>query len=127
MKKNCSNCEGKCCKYVVVEIDKPTNLDYFEAIKWFVCHKNINVFVSEGKWYIEFLTPCEFLDKNNLCKIYDKRPQICRDYHVDECTFYNDYKEKYTFTNLKEIEDYIENVYKKSKSKSSSKLKSRKN
>lgn len=127
MKKDCSSCDGKCCKYVVLEIDEPEDLEDFENIKWFICHKDVKVFIDEeGEWYIEFSTPCKFLDKNNLCTIYEKRPQICRDYNVNECTFYNDYQEKYTFTNLEELESYIENVY-KNKNKDSSKFKSRKN
>jgi len=118
MKKDCSTCKGNCCRYVVIEIDKPKKLKDFEYIKWYVCHKNVNVFVEEdGLWNLEFITPCEYLDKNNRCKIYDKRPQICRDFTVKECPHHNFYEEKYTFTCLKELEDYIENVWKKKSKK----------
>jgi Fe-S-cluster containining protein len=114
--KNCSNCDGKCCKYVVIQIDNPETLEDFENIKWFLCHKNVNVFVDEDNdWHVEFLTPCEFLGENNLCGIYDKRPAICREYAQDECPFHNEYSEKYTFNSLEDLEGYIKNVWKKNK------------
>ncbi|MAG10878.1 zinc/iron-chelating domain-containing protein [Candidatus Pacearchaeota archaeon] len=111
MKRDCGNCDGKCCRYVALEIDKPTDLEDFENIKWYVCHENVNVFVDiDGKWFIEFLTPCEFLGRNNECNIYDKRPKICREYSQEDCLFHNDdYGEKYTFKIVKDVEDYIKN------------------
>jgi Fe-S-cluster containining protein len=112
LKKTCKKCSGMCCKYVAVEIDTPEEIEDFEDIKWYVCHKNINVYVDEENiWHIEFLTPCEFLGKNSLCKIYEIRPHICREYNQDECPFHNEYKEKYTFKKLKDVEKYIEEIF----------------
>jgi Fe-S-cluster containining protein len=112
-KKSCDKCKGMCCKYVAMEIDTPKTKKDFENIKWFVCHKNVNVFVDkENKWNIEFLTPCEFLGKNNLCLAYKRRPKICRDYSQEECLFFNDYKEKHTFNCLKDVEDFVKKKFK---------------
>jgi len=111
----CKDCDGKCCKYVALEIDKPETKKDFENIKWHVCHENVNVFVGEdGEWYIEFLTPCEFLGEDNKCKIYDKRPKICRSYSQDKCLFYNGgYEEKYTFNKIEDVEAYVKEHIKK--------------
>lgn len=112
--KDCFSCNGACCRYVVVEIDKPEELVDFDEIKWYVAHKNINVFVDEeGDWHIEFITPCEYLGEDNLCKIYEKRPQICRDFSVEDCPHHNEYIEAHTFTCLEDVEKFIENVWKK--------------
>ena len=111
---DCSKCDGKCCKYVALEIDTPEDLEDFENIKWYVVHKNVNIYVEEdGIWNLEFITPCEYLGENNLCKIYNRRPDICRDYNQEECTFHNDYNEKYSFKKIEDVEKYIEEVYKK--------------
>lgn len=127
MEKDCNSCDGKCCKYVVLEIDSPEDKDDFENIKWYVAHKNINVFTDDEKeWFIEFITPCEHLNEKNLCGIYEKRPKICKEYSQEECPFHNKYKQKYTFNKIKDVENYFNNVWKK-KNKSSSKLKPRKN
>lgn len=112
--KTCEKCNGKCCRYVAIEIDTPEDLKDLENIRWYVLHKNINVYVDANyQWHIEFLTPCENLGENNLCQIYDKRPKICREYNPDECLFHNDYEEKYTFRNLEDVDKYIKEVFEK--------------
>lgn len=116
MEKSCGDCDAKCCKHVAVEIDTPEEVEEFEDIKWFVSHKNVSVFIDEDKkWYLEFLTPCEFLNKDNKCTNYESRPKICREYSHKECVFQEDYEEEFTFKNLKDVEKYIEEVYNKGK------------
>lgn len=111
--KNCKKC-GMCCKYVALEIDCPEDLDDFENIKWYVAHKNVNVFVNEdNEWHIEFITPCAYLGQDNLCGVYGKRPQICRDYSADSCLAQNNYSEKYTFKTIDDVKRYIEEVFNK--------------
>lgn len=114
---NCKDCEGcpaDCCKYIAIEIDPPEDLEDFEDIKWYVSHKNVNVYVEEdGTWNVEFITPCEHLDSEWKCTIYEKRPKICREYDQDECTFHNNYEEKHTFKKIEDVEKYIEEIFKK--------------
>jgi len=115
MKKEiCKNC-GKCCCYVATEIDVPEEREDFENIKWYVCHKNVKVFVDEeGNWYLEFLTPCEFLGDNNKCDVYERRPKICQKYDADTCLFNNEgYGEKYSFESLEDVEKYIKEIFDK--------------
>lgn len=110
--KTCDNCDGMCCKHVAIEIDNPETIDDFENIRWYVLHKNINVYVDEDyQWHIEFLTSCEFLGDDNRCKIRDKRPTICREYSQDECPFHNHYEEKFSFKNLEEVDKYIKEIF----------------
>lgn len=113
--KSCKGCDSMCCKYVVTEIDVPENKEDFENIKWFVCHKDVYVFVDdEDKWYLEFITPCEYLDIDGWCKIYEKRPKICREYDHEECLFHNEnYEEKYRFEKISDVENYLKNVFDK--------------
>lgn len=112
--KTCEGCNGKCCRYVAIEIDCPEDLEDFENIKWYVCHKNTNVYVEEdGTWNLEFLTPCEFLDENSKCTIYERRPKICREFNTDECPHYNNYKELFSFKRIEDVEEYIEKIFKK--------------
>lgn len=121
-KKSCEGCGAKCCKYVSIELDIPEELDDFENIRWYVAHKNISVYVEEdGFWYVEFRTPCEYLD-GEKCSIHEKfttgkikRPEICKEFNVEQCPQFNDYEELYTFNTMKDVDDYIENVFKKGK------------
>jgi len=112
--KTCEGCNGNCCRYVAIEIETPEDLEDFENIKWYVAHKDILVYVEEdGTWNLQFTTPCEHLGKTGLCENYEKRPQICRDYNHEECTFHNDYNETFTFKSISDVEEYIEKIFKK--------------
>ncbi len=113
-KKTCADCNGKCCKYVAMEIDIPEVIEDFENIKWYVAHENIHVYIEEdGTWNIEFITKCKYLGKNNKCENYENRPEICKKYGQDECPFHNDYEESYSFRSIEDVEKYIEDVFKK--------------
>jgi uncharacterized protein len=58
--KSCEGCDGKCCKYVITELDIPEKEEDFDDIKWYVCHENVFVFIEEdGTWNLEFVTPCK--------------------------------------------------------------------
>lgn len=115
-KELCSGCSAKCCKYVAIEIDCPEELEDFEDIKWYVAHENINVYVDEDdEWHVEFITRCKYLDEDNLCKIYSKRPSICKQYCQDECPHHNEYSEKFVFTDIEDVENYIKNIFEKGK------------
>jgi len=113
--KDCEGCDAQCCKYIAMEIDAPESLEDLEDIKWYVCHKNVHVYVDEDhEWHVEFITPCEHLGEDFKCGIYDKRPDICKDYDHEECTFHNpDYIELFTFKHVEDVEKYIEDVFNK--------------
>lgn len=103
----CRDCD-QCCHYIAVEIDRPTTKKEFENIRWFLLHENVNVSIGfDNNWYLEFKTKCKAL-KNKRCSIYNKRPQICRDYDQSECTRYNKGSaEKILFKNIKQFEKYL--------------------
>ena len=86
----CTDCGATCCRYIAVEIDKPTCKRDYDQIRWYLLHENVYVFVDgEGAWYVEFGTGCSKLQKDNLCRIYEERPRICRSYGRGdaECEF----------------------------------------
>ena len=76
----CARCGAVCCKHVALEIDKPTNKQDYDYIRWYLLHKKVEVFTDEGKWYLKHETECEKLLPNGRCGIYETRPSICRDY-----------------------------------------------
>ena len=112
--KTCDDCNAACCRYIAMEIDCPDSIEDFENIKWYVCHKNVKIFVDEDyEWHIEFTTDCKHLGENNRCNFYERRPEICREYNQEECTFHNNYEEKYVFLNVDDVDKYIEEVFNK--------------
>ena len=69
--------------------------------------------LEEGDWVVEFRTPCIKLDKDNKCRIYDKRPSMCRKHKPETCVKNGDEEvHKIRFDTLEEVDDYIEKVAK---------------
>jgi len=82
----CNGCPALCCKFVAVELDEPDCETDWDEIKWMLCHENITVYKdNDGDWLVEFATRCKMLDEKDNCKIYDKRPQLCRDHDPESC------------------------------------------
>jgi len=110
----CEECNGECCRDVTVELDEPEDMEDWEDIRWMVAHKNVSVYLdNEGDWVIEFRTPCMQLNDDNSCKIYDKRPHMCRQ-HTEETCVKNGEGEVHElrFDTMEEVEEYIEKVVK---------------
>ena len=105
----CERCTGLCCRYFALPIDKPETREDFDDIRWYLCHKDISVFVEEGDWYISVLNACRHLDEvDHRCSIYESRPTICRKYKHADCDFVEgEYQYDLHFTNDKEMEEYM--------------------
>ena len=106
----CDECGGSCCRYVALEIDKPTTKGDYDHIRWYLLHRNVNVFVDhDKKWYIEFRTTCEEQGSDNRCQIYETRPKICRDHgNVEgECEFFDTPYHLY-FSSVDQFTDYLD-------------------
>jgi Fe-S-cluster containining protein len=71
---------------VAIEIDRPTTKREYENVIWYLLHEGVSVFVEDDRrWFVEFSTPCTALNPQGLCTRYGERPQICRDYAVEDC------------------------------------------
>lgn len=82
----CVKCGAKCCQYFCFQIDTPDDFEEFEDIRWYICHEGVSVHIDdEEDWYIQIENRCNMLGDNNLCKIYDDRPLICRKYSAENC------------------------------------------
>ncbi|MFA5048020.1 MAG: YkgJ family cysteine cluster protein [Patescibacteria group bacterium] len=108
-KKLCHKCDD-CCRYIALELDRPTTINDYQNIIWFLLHQKVAVYIDwSNHWFIEFETDCSAL-KNKLCTIYDARPTMCREYQQHECTRYNKNKpEKYHFGEVAALKKYLKN------------------
>lgn len=93
----CKAC-GQCCVYHVLWTGKPVDSAGAEAYKDFLRMRGLNVIELQrtvqgvkGQYIGIDLGRCQFLRESKVgevgsfqCRIYDKRPQICRDYNC--CT-----------------------------------------
>ncbi len=82
----CKDCDAKCCKYFTVPLDAPEDEEDFDAFYWYILHEGVSIFIDdEGDWFINIENRCGALDKNNRCRVYSRRPQICRDHTLEVC------------------------------------------
>ncbi len=106
----CEDCGGRCCKYIVIEIDKPKSKKDFHYLRWYLLHKDVNVFLDHNnKWHIEFKTPCTAQTEDHSCSIYKDRPMICQSHGTGdgECEYYETPYSVY-FSDLKTFEKYLD-------------------
>ena len=81
------SCKALCCTYIVKHISPPrTKLD-FDEIYWFLCHEKVAVFRDQRKWYLLVDVPCRNLDAKSQCRIYPKRPHVCRLHSEENCEY----------------------------------------
>jgi Fe-S-cluster containining protein len=107
---NCARCTAMCCHYVSTEIDFPTTRREIDTIRWYLMHPGVRVYCEDrtGSWFVQFMSRCRFLRDDNLCGIYDSRPQICRDLDPRECEFALGPGDRFLFTNLEEFDRWQE-------------------
>ena len=80
----CRDCGSKCCRYFTVPLTRPEDADDFDAMKWYLLHEGVSVYIDdEGDWYVNVTSPCSALGQDGLCRIYSVRPDICR-VHTNE-------------------------------------------
>jgi Fe-S-cluster containining protein len=112
----CSHCTGsKCCSYFTQQIDTPRSKEDFHTLLWQIAHQNVTVYQDEDGWFLLINTPCQFLQDDGRCEIYDTRPTICREYENDWCE-YDEPAEKHFkrhFTSYEGLLKYCQKRFKK--------------
>ena len=113
---NCDDCTAHCCRYVIVEIDKPVTWYDFHNIRWFVAHKDVSILKDRNKWYVKYATDCEYLDEHSRCKMYDKRPVMCRRHEIETCEM-SGYEDEHDteFRGIDEFDKWLEEKKMKAK------------
>ncbi|HVC97811.1 MAG TPA: YkgJ family cysteine cluster protein [Pirellulales bacterium] len=106
----CNHCTAKCCKYFALPIETPTTRQDFDYIRWYLLHGEATVFIEDGDWYLLVHTRCKHLQSDNRCGIYETRPQICRDYTIQDCEYEDDYVYDHYFETSEQVEEYVEAV-----------------
>ena len=69
-----------------------------------------SIFTDEGCWYLLVQNVCKHLRDDQLCDIYDTRPQICRDYSTVNCEYEDDWVYDHYFETSEQVEEYAEAV-----------------
>ena len=83
----CDECGGDCCDGLVLEIGKPRTKEDYEDVRWYLYHEKTHVYIDmDGDWMAEMDLPCIHRSgRGGRCKIYNKRPPVCREGAHSEC------------------------------------------
>ncbi|MGD9109725.1 MAG: YkgJ family cysteine cluster protein [Phycisphaerales bacterium] len=105
----CGKCTGLCCRYFALPIDTPEDWKDYDDIRWYLCHKDVTIFVEDGDWYLNVKNKCRHLTNgDHKCAIYKNRPRICRGYRTKDCDLTEgEYDYDLHFTNDKQMEEYM--------------------
>jgi len=107
----CQKCAGLCCRYIALPIETPESKADYDDIRWYLAHEGISVFVEDEDWFINIANRCKYLNKDNLCDIYEHRPKICRGYKEANCDYHSgDYGYELHFTCTEELDEYLEKI-----------------
>ncbi len=106
----CEYCTAKCCRYFALPIDVPDQWKDFEYIRWYLLHGRATVFTDEGDWYLMVHTVCKHLQDDQRCGIYETRPDICREYSIDNCEYEDDWTYEHYFETAEQIYEYAEAI-----------------
>lgn len=75
--KDClDNCNGFCCKYIILHIKTPDDIEDYR--NWLSFH-NCKLIFHKGKYIVKVPIKCKFLSDTGRCKIFktEKRPIMC--------------------------------------------------
>lgn len=107
----CMLCHG-CCMYVTAPLDPPESTYTQQLYLWYLYHANVEIYQDhEDQWHLLFKTPCENLLPGGQCKIYENRPEICKEYDPSACSRTGK-DHKILFKNAKDFLNYLKQARK---------------
>lgn len=114
----CDKCSALCCRYFALPLENPKTARDYDNIRWYLMHDQVVVYIEKKQWYLAVLTKCKNLRNDNLCGIYETRPQICRGYSTDNCDYHGgEYDFEKLFTSAEDLEAYAKEKLKGRKRK----------
>ncbi len=85
---SCGACPALCCSGLEERVKRPRTKYEIDNLLWQLRFENINYFIRNRFWYQLILGKCVYLDANNLCAVYERRPDICRDHNPPDCEYH---------------------------------------
>jgi len=78
----CVSCETNCCRNFFIILEGIKDKDW---LQWLSYHKGVKIEkLGKDKVQVWFELPCFHLGEDNRCKIYKKRPKMCRKFKCEK-------------------------------------------
>jgi len=81
----CVNCPALCCHDLAIPIDRLRLKEDIEDLKWQLRYDTVHVAIRHRRWYLVVNGRCIYLDENDLCTIYARPPETCRNHNPPDC------------------------------------------
>ncbi len=89
--KTCLECSAICCKDLAVMITRPRSKEDIEELKWQLHFDTVKVFIRNHRWHVLTRGRCIYLNRRNLCDIYERRSDKCREHAPPDCERFGEY------------------------------------
>ncbi len=106
-KNECASCPALCCEGLTIDIKKPRDKEDVEILMWKLQYENVGVYILNKRWHLFVEGRCGYLDDNDLCTMYENRPDTCRRHNPPDCERYVDWYDTF-FETPEELEQYME-------------------
>jgi len=103
----CQDCPSKCCHNLSVWIGAPQTKAEYEDLLWELRFDTVRIYIRSKRWYLLIEGKCMYLDENLMCKIYETRPQKCRDHNPPNCERYGEFWD-IMFEKPEDLQKYID-------------------
>ena len=103
----CRGCPAKCCHNLSIWIGAPRTKDEIEDLMWEVRFDTVKIYIRNRRWYLWIKGRCMYLDNHNMCKIYETRPQKCRNHNPPNCERYGEFWDV-MINNPEELQEYLD-------------------
>ena len=88
------------------------NIAEIDDLRWKLHFDTVKVYIKSRRWYLLIKGKCMYLSDDNLCKIYDRRPEVCREHKSDSCEMTGQWYDK-IISSPEELDAYTKQKRKK--------------
>ena len=81
----CVDCPALCCLDLTIPTERPRTRDDIDDMTWELHYDRVHIAIRNRRWYIVIEARCRYLDDDNLCTVYDHRPEKCREHNPPDC------------------------------------------
>jgi Fe-S-cluster containining protein len=87
----CRGCPSLCCRDLCMRILKPETEQEIAELRWQVRFDTVRIFITSNRWHLLIDGRCMYLQDDNLCAIYEDRPDKCRRHNAPDCERYGEF------------------------------------
>ena len=106
----CDHCTGKCCRYFSLPIDNPSTWDDFDAIRWYLAHGRMLIYVEKETVVPAGDVPLQLPDRRQPLRHLLQSSQDLPQVHDDELRIRRGWSFDKVFETPEQLWEYAEAI-----------------